>query len=89
MDRKGTQMFLSFLRGMEVVSKCQAMNRRVVHKLMRKNALLMQPVASQQARNVHACRGSSCMQKQNKPTKKYIYCEDCIMKEVPHHMHNA
>ena len=29
MDRKGTQMFLSFLRGMEAVSKCQAMNRRV------------------------------------------------------------
>ena len=30
MDRKGTQMFLSLLRGAEVVSKCQAMNRRVL-----------------------------------------------------------
>ena len=29
MGRKGTQMFRSFLRGMEAVSKCQAMNRRV------------------------------------------------------------
>ena len=29
MDRKGTQMFLSLLRRMEAVSKCQAMNRRV------------------------------------------------------------
>ena len=30
MDRKGIQMFLSLLRGAEVVSKCQAMNRRVL-----------------------------------------------------------
>ena len=30
MDRKGTQMFLSLLRGTEVVSKFQAMNRRVL-----------------------------------------------------------
>ena len=30
MDRKGTQMFLSLLRGAEAVSKCQAMNRRVL-----------------------------------------------------------
>ena len=30
MDRKGTQMFLSLLRGAEVVSKCQTMNRRVL-----------------------------------------------------------
>ena len=30
MDRKGTQMFLSLLRGAVVVSKCQAMNRRVL-----------------------------------------------------------
>ena len=29
-DRKGTQMFLSLLRGAEVVSKFQAMNRRVL-----------------------------------------------------------
>ena len=29
MDRKGTQMYLSFLPGAEAVSKCQAMNRRV------------------------------------------------------------
>ena len=29
MNRQGTQMFLSLLRGMEAVSKCQAMNRRV------------------------------------------------------------
>ena len=29
MDRKGTKMFLSLLRGAVVVSKCQAMNRRV------------------------------------------------------------
>ena len=30
MDRKGTQMFLSLLRGTEAVSKFQAMNRRVL-----------------------------------------------------------
>ena len=30
MDRKGTQMFLSLLRSAEVVSKCQATNRRVL-----------------------------------------------------------
>ena len=29
MGRKGTHLFLSFLRGMEAVSKCQAINRRV------------------------------------------------------------
>ena len=30
MDRKGTQMFLSLLRGTKIVSKFQAMNRRVL-----------------------------------------------------------
>ena len=30
MDRKGIQMFLSLLQGVEAVSKCQAMNRRVL-----------------------------------------------------------
>ena len=30
MDRKGTHLFLSLLRGAEVVSKFQAMNRRVL-----------------------------------------------------------
>ena len=30
MDRKGTQMFLSLLRGAEVVSKFQAINRRAL-----------------------------------------------------------
>ena len=29
MDRKGTKMFNSLLRGADVVSKCQAMNRRI------------------------------------------------------------
>ena len=29
MDIKGTQMYLFLLRGMEAVSKCQAMNTRV------------------------------------------------------------
>ena len=30
MDRKGTKMFLSFLRGVEAIIKFQAMNRRVI-----------------------------------------------------------
>ena len=33
MDRKGTQMFLSLLRRMEALLKCQAMNRRVLTEL--------------------------------------------------------
>ena len=35
MDRKDTKMFISLLRGAEVVSKCQVMNRRIWTELAR------------------------------------------------------
>ena len=44
MDRKDTQMFLSLLRGAEVVSKFQAMNRRV---LTEPKTMLSRPLSLQ------------------------------------------